>query len=54
MMWYSIIESAKLNNLDVYGYLLHLLTELPNLGEYPTDEQLDNLMPRAELPKFCK
>ena len=54
MMWYSIIESAKLNNLDVYGYLLHLLNELPKLGEYPTDEQLDNLMPRAELPKFCK
>ncbi len=54
MMWYSIIESAKLNNLDVYGYLLHLLNELPKLGEYPTDEQLDNLMPWAELPKFCK
>ena len=54
MMWYSIIESAKLNNLDVYGYLLHLLNELPRLGEYPTDEQLDNLMPWAELPKFCK
>lgn len=31
MMWYSVIESAKLNNLDVYGYLLHLLTELPKL-----------------------
>lgn len=28
MMWYSVIESAKLNNLNVYGYLLHLLTEL--------------------------
>ena len=54
MMWYSVIESAKLNNLNVYGYLLHLLTELPKLGEHPTDDQLDNLMPWAELPKFCK
>ena len=40
----------KLNNLDVYGYLLHLLTELPKLGECPTDHQLDSLMPWAELP----
>ena len=54
MMWYSVIESAKLNNLDVYGYLLHLLTELPKLGDCPTDDQLDSLMPWAELPKFCK
>lgn len=54
MMWYSVIESAKLNNLDVYGYLLHLLTELPKLGECPKDDQLDSLMPWAELPKFCK
>ena len=54
MMWYSVIESAKLNNLNVYGYLLHLLTELPKLGEFPTDEQLDGFMPWAKLPDFCK
>ena len=54
MMWYSVIESAKLNNLDVYGYLLHLLTELPKLGECLTAEKFDSLMPWAELPKFCK
>ena len=54
MMWYSVIESAKLNNLNVYGYLLHLLTKLPKLGEAPTDTQLDSLMPWAELPKYCK
>ena len=54
MMWYSVIESAKLNNLNVYGYLLHLLSELPKLGEAPTDDQLDGLMPWAELPKYCK
>lgn len=30
MMWYSVIESAKHNNLNLYGYLL---TELPKLDE---------------------
>ena len=28
----SIIETAKRNKLDVYGYLLHLLTVLPEWG----------------------
>ncbi len=32
---YSIIESAKLNGLNVFAYLSHLLTELPKLGENP-------------------
>ena len=54
MMWYSVIESAKLNNLNVYGYLLHLLTELPKLGEKPAPEQLDRFVPWAKLPDFCK
>ena len=52
---YSIIESAKLNNLNVFAYLSHLLTELPKLGDDPTSEQLDKLMPWSdELPEFCK
>ncbi len=54
MMWYSVIESAKLNGLNVYGYLLRLLTELPKLGENPAPEQLDRFMPWANLPDFCK
>lgn len=54
MMWYSVIESAKLNNLNVYGYLLHLLTELPKLGEKPDPELLDLFMPWAKHPGFCK
>ena len=33
----SIIETAKRNNLDVYGYLTHLLTVLPEWGKNPTD-----------------
>ena len=52
---YSIIESAKLNGLNVFAYLSHLLTELPKLGENPPVEQLDKLLPwSSELPEFCK
>lgn len=52
---YSIIESAKLNNLNVFGYLTYLLTELPKLGTEPTSEQLDKFMPWSEtLPEYCK
>ena len=52
---YSIIESASRNDLNIFGYLSYLLTELPKLGENPTDEQLDDLMPWSEaLPGYCK
>ena len=52
---YSIIESAKLNGLNVFAYLSHLLTELPKLGENPSVEQIDKLLPWADdLPVFCK
>ncbi len=51
----SIIESAKLNNLNVFAYLSHPLTVLPKLGDAPTPEQLDKLMPWSDdLPEFCK
>ena len=52
---YSIIESASRNDLNVFGYLSYLLTELPKLGENPTNEQLDDLMPWFEaLPGYCR
>lgn len=52
---YSIIESAKLNNLNVFAYLSHLLTELPKLGDDPDIEQIDKLLPWSDdLPLFCK
>ena len=51
---YSIIESAKANNLNVFGYLTHLLTELPKLETEPTTEQLDELLPWSNvLPDYC-
>ena len=42
---FSMIETAKANNLDPFGYLLFLLQELPRLGEKPDDEQLRVNMP---------
>lgn len=51
----SIIETAKRNKLDVYGYLLHLLTVLPEWGDAPTDEQIKSVMPWSmALPAYCK
>ncbi|MCR5022122.1 transposase domain-containing protein [Ruminococcus sp.] len=51
----SIIETAKRNNLDVYGYLLYLLTVLPEWGKNPTEEQLDSVNMRQGLcfAVFC-
>lgn len=51
---FSMIESAKLNNLDVYGYLIYLLSELPKYGKKPDKEQLKKLLPWSqELPDYC-
>ncbi len=52
---FSVIETAKRNGLDVFGYLLFLLQELPKLGECPSEEQLLPLLPwSTTLPDFCK
>lgn len=52
---FSMIESAKLNNLNVYGYLIYLFSELPKLGENPPEEQLNKFLPWSkELPSYCK
>jgi hypothetical protein len=51
----TIIETAKRNEIDVYGYLLYLLTVLPEWGSEPSDEQIDSAMPwSSSLPDFCK
>ena len=52
---FTVIETAKRNGLDPFGYLLFLLQELPKLGETPVEGQLIPLLPWAEsLPKYCK
>jgi len=37
---YSVIESAKANNLEPYGYLRHVLKELPAAASVEAIEQL--------------
>ncbi len=44
------MKSTKLNGLNVFAYLSHLLTELPKLDENPSFEQLDKL--RRGLPGY--
>ena len=51
----SIIETAKRNKLDVYGYLLYLLTVLPEFGTSPTEDQIKSVMPWSfSLPAYCR
>lgn len=51
---FSVIETAKRNRLDPFGYLLFLLQELPKLGAKPTDEQLAPLLPWSDsIPQYC-
>ena len=42
---FSMIETAKRNGLDSFGYLLLLLQELPKLGKPPAEEQLERIFP---------
>ena len=54
-MCFTMIESAKLNDLNVYGYLIYLFSELPKLGEEPKQEELIKMLPWSqELPAYCK
>ena len=49
--YYSIIESAKLNNLNIYKYINYLLSELPQLEGYIDEAQLEKYLPWSdELP----
>lgn len=52
---FSIVETAKMNNLDVYGYLLFLLSELPKFGKEPTQQQIESVLPWSDqIPNYCK
>ncbi len=42
---YSIVQTAKANNLEPFAFLTHILTELPKLGRHYNDEALDQFMP---------
>lgn len=55
---YSIVETARLNNLNVFYYLEHLLTELPKLADEKGNIdtlKLDPLLPWSDqLPEKCR
>lgn len=52
---YSLVETAKANNLKIYDYLKHLLTEIPKHDDETSLDFLDNLMPWSEsLPEVCR
>lgn len=52
---YSLVETAKANNLKIYEYLRHLLTEIPKHMDETSDDFLDDLLPWAEaLPRECR
>ena len=49
---YSLIESAKLNHLNIYNYINYLLSELPQLENIDSQDVLDKYLPWSkELPK---
>lgn len=51
---YSIIETAKQNNLKPYDYLIHLFEQMPNVDLQDT-EIIDNLLPWSDkLPPECR
>ncbi|SDK86771.1 Transposase IS66 family protein, partial [Clostridium cochlearium] len=51
---YSIIETAKANNLNTFYYLTYLFEKLPNI-DLNNLEELDNLLPWSDsIPQECK
>ena len=52
---YSIVETAKANNLDVFRYLELLLTVLPSMEFLTNPDILEELLPWNEsVQKICK
>jgi transposase len=52
---YSIVESAKANNLNPFLYLTFLFEKLPQLTDSTNEQELDNLMPLSKtLPIACR
>lgn len=51
-VYYSFIESAKLNNLNIYKYINYLLKELPQLENEQTEKDIEKYLPWSkELPE---
>lgn len=51
-IYYSLIESAKANNLNIYKYIKYLLDELPQLEDEQTEDAIEKYLPWSkELPE---
>lgn len=44
---YSLVESAKANEIEPFAYLQHVLLQLPYLGKSHSHQELESLMPWA-------
>jgi len=44
-VYYSLIESAKANNLNIYKYIKYLLDELPQLEGEQTEDDIEKYLP---------
>lgn len=54
-MLYSIAETAKANNLNIYEYLKYLLTEIPKHMDDHSQDFLEDMLPWSnELPEQCR
>lgn len=54
-MIYSIVESAKANNLNPFLYLTFLFEKLPQLTDLTNEQELDKLVPWSKtLPISCR
>ncbi|MCI5533715.1 MAG: transposase domain-containing protein, partial [Firmicutes bacterium] len=52
---YSIVETAKANELNIYQYFRFLLTEIPKHMDDTNLEFLDAMLPWSkELPEICR
>lgn len=52
---YTLVESARINELDVFAYLKYLLTEMPNNQHLEHPEIIDDYLPwSTSLPEECK
>ena len=52
---YSIVETAKANDLNIYNYFKHLLTEIPKHMDDTDRSFLDPLLPWSkQLPAECR
>ena len=54
-MLQRIVETAKANELNIYQYFKHLLTEIPKHMDGTSLDFLDELLPWSKaLPEICR